>query len=283
MPTVTFTGSTGVGLAVPITVNQSGDPVPTGTLVKQDNMTLTNAEAIDQIWGQHSEEGQTAGDAPNPGNRFEWRTADDGPLVNGIRTRYRYLFKAAANRRNEIGQVNNQTRGFVYAVGGEYVTRFSMRTPANVAWVGSNDNAGALMQMKHSSATGNGGFGGNPASSGPPMGIEAFGPNSANRMAVTAEQHSNETHVWEANTPHNQWFDMALHVRYDFASRGGFVNVYYALNGQPLSLVRHWDGGTIKENTAGQPMASTFRVGLYDISDLARELSIGPVRQERIA
>jgi hypothetical protein len=282
MPTFTVRGSEGAVQTVPITVETSAVP-PRGTFVRGDDMTRDNAWAIANVWGQHSEEGENAGDPVNPGNRFEWRTANDGPLVNGIRTRYRHLFRAAANRRNEIGQVNNQTRGFVYRVGGEYVTYCRLRASARIAWDGSGDTQGGMIQMKHSSAEGNGGFGGNPSSSGPPMGMEGLGPNGANRMAVTSRQGDhNEIHIWEAPMPHNQWFDMALHARYAFEEDGGFINVWYAPNGQPLQLVHERQIGAIKENTQGEPMASTLRFGVYDMSGLDRWLDLGPTHVERI-
>lgn len=279
MPIITVRGSEGPVLTVPVTVE--ADPLPRGVFYKGDDMTLSNSQAISQVWGQHSEEGGGAGDPPNPGNSFEWRTADDGPLVDGVRTRYRRIYKGAQNRRNEIGQVNGDgSNGFAFAVGGEYVTLARLRVPGNIAWVGSGDNQGAIMQMKHSKNASNGGFGGNEVSSGPPIGLKTSGPNSANRMTFTERSGDYSVHdLWQHNVPHMQWFDIAFHIHY---SLDGFADVYYALNGQSPQRVLQWEGPTVKENQQGQPMFSTLRFGCYDESGLDRFVDLGPVRVERL-
>ena len=130
-------------------------------------MTLTTSDAVSKIWGQYS--------GPGPASRVELRA--DGPLVNGLRQRYRHFPLKDGDRppntpgdmdaeREEIGQVNKDT-GFVYDVGGRYVTRTWYRCP-NIDFSGSGEQRRNIMQMKHSSQAAHGGAGGDPITSAPP-------------------------------------------------------------------------------------------------------------------
>jgi hypothetical protein len=252
--------------------NPGADPVPTGTFYRGDPMTVAAMNYEGPPWGQWSREGREPG--TNGTGTITFR--DDGPLDRNCRR----ISKPASDRRNEIGQVNDDD-GFVFAVGGRYVTRVWYRLRTDLDWEKAPDHRGGIMQMKHSSKAAHGGAGGSPSSPAPPIGIKQFGTPGAARIEIVERSGDYAAKPFWSAAVGSGWFEVALDVTYALAGR---VAVYFRpTEDQPMrGPVFAGNMPTLKKNTQGRAMFSTLRVGAYDESWMARHVDVGPVRVDRL-
>ena len=77
------------------------------------------------------------------------------------------------------------------------------------------------------------------------------------------------------------WWEIAYDIRYALQ---GTVDIYFRREGADEALVKSLSNvPTIKLNRDRKPMYSTYRVGVYQSSEVkAGYLDVGPVRVERL-